>query len=580
MKALFPACLITVALLASPWIHADPGDVLSSAKIADAPSTFLDPEDRFGIGIANVGDLDGDGITDLAIGSRDDDTGGPDSNRGAVWVVTLNANGSVKALLKYAHGSFGLTLSDDDSFGLDIDSLGTTFGGVAGLVVGAPGDDTGGTDRGAIYVLNFNAAGILVSIQKTAHGSGSEVALNLNDGDGFGVSVAALPDIDGDGVRDLAAGAPGDNEYRGAVYILFMNADGSLKNLRRISDTFGGLTAATLAPGDFFGLSVASIGDADADGVGDLAVGAPFDSGPGIVRGAIYILYLRSDGRVKAFHKIADGSGGIPADSFPDNQLFGISVESIGDINRDGIRDLAVGSSIHASGLGRETGACFLLRMNQAETVSSIHLITDGVAGIPGGTLETQGKFGVAIADLGDFNRDGVPDIAVGSSGDDTGGSGQGAVYLLSLEGRPLLDGKLGARRNPARHRGNQVYHRNGRRQTQRLTVRGSRRATHYFSSQNDNNVPGTLFARAAGLSRRFDFTVFRLTGRRRNVTAAVRRGLVRGAIAPGGHVRFQLRARNTRSGGRVRATIRFHSQPLGDPGQRDTTRLKVVGRS
>ena len=155
--------------------------------------------------MASLGDLDGDGVTDLAVGAMGDDTGG--SYRGAVHVLLLNANGTVKSSVKIASGTNGgPTLANGDRFGISVASLGDLDGdGVTDLAVGADSDNTGGYHRGAVYVLLLSANGTVKSSVKIA--SGTSGGPTLADGDLFGSSVAALGDLDGDGVTDLAVGA-------------------------------------------------------------------------------------------------------------------------------------------------------------------------------------------------------------------------------------------------------------------------------------------------------------------------------------------------------------------------------------
>ena len=74
------------------------------------------------------------------------------------------------------------------------------------------------------------------------------------------------------------------------MYILFLNANGTVRAEQKISETVGG-KAATLDPGDSFG-SVAGIGDLNGDGVNDIAVGATLDDDGGADRGAVYVLFL------------------------------------------------------------------------------------------------------------------------------------------------------------------------------------------------------------------------------------------------------------------------------------------------
>ena len=175
----------------------------------------------------------------------------------------------------------GPTLSDVDFFGRGASSLGDLDrDGITDLAVGAPWDDTGGPNRGAVYVLFMNADGTVRNSQKIAHETGGGPA--LKNGDEFGWSASALGDLDGDGITELAVGARFDDTTRGnagAVYVLFMNADGTVKNSQKtVQDDTGE-----------FGWSIAPLGDLDADGVIDVVVGARRDDTGGNDRGAVYV---------------------------------------------------------------------------------------------------------------------------------------------------------------------------------------------------------------------------------------------------------------------------------------------------
>lgn len=100
---------------------------------------------------------------------------------------------------------------------------------------------------------------------------------------------------------DIAVGMPFDDDgvtSRGAVWILFRHSNGTAKGIRKISDTEGGF-AGVLDESDQFGLSSAPLGDLDLDGVADLAVGAPLDDDGSNGRGAVWVLFLNTNGTVK-----------------------------------------------------------------------------------------------------------------------------------------------------------------------------------------------------------------------------------------------------------------------------------------
>ncbi len=228
-------------------------------------------------------------------------------------MLFLNTDGTVKSHQKISDTEGGFTgiLDDDDRFGRSVASLGDIDGdGVGDMAVGAVlDDDGGGFDRGAVWILFLNTDGTVKSHQKISDTAGGFTGI-LDNGDWFGGSVASLGDLDGDGVGDLAVGATGDDdggEGRGAVWVLLLNTDGTVKSQQKISDNEGGFTG-TLDDVDRFGRSVASLGDLDGDGVGDLAVGAVLDDDGGLDRGAVWVLFL--DG-ICLWDLDANGSVGV-----------------------------------------------------------------------------------------------------------------------------------------------------------------------------------------------------------------------------------------------------------------------------
>ena len=283
----------------------------------------------------------------------------------------------------------------------------------------------------------FAAPGEVDSFVKIADGLGGLPASALADSDRFGSSSTNLGDLDGDGVPELAVGAYTDSTGgigRGALHVLFLNADGTVKSSTKIADGVGGLPALTLANGDNFGISSTSLGDLDGDGVPELAVGAYNDSTGGRFRGAVYVLFLNADGTVKSRTKIADGVGGLPASPQAFNDQFGSSCVSLGDLDGDGVPELAVGANLDNTG-GSNRGAVYVLFLNADGTVKSSTKIADGLGGLPASTLADYASFGSSSTNLGDLDGDGMPELAVGAYFDDTGGTDRGALHVLFLNG-------------------------------------------------------------------------------------------------------------------------------------------------
>ena len=167
--------------------------------------------------------------------------------------------------------------------------------GVLDMVVCAYGDDDGGTDAGAVYILFLATSGTVLSHQKVSATHGGFTG-SLASGDYFGTSSGVGGDLNGDGVLDMVVGAYRDDDGgydAGGVFFLFLVTSGNVLSHQKVSATHGGFTG-NLASNDRFGVSCGGIGgDLNGDGVLDMVVGASGDDDGGSWgHGAVYIILL------------------------------------------------------------------------------------------------------------------------------------------------------------------------------------------------------------------------------------------------------------------------------------------------
>jgi hypothetical protein len=259
-------------------------------------------------------------------------------------------------------------------------------------------------------VVPYQAEGFI----KIENGS-SGFTVPLESGDRFGRDHDRIGDVNGDGVIDIVVGARSDDDGgvdAGAVYILFMNSDGSVQESQKISMLEGGFTE-TLNAGNFFGYGVAGIGDYDADGIPDIAVSSPVPP-----NNSLYIIHLNADGTVKDYVK--------------NQNIIANGLTAIGDLNGDGHIDL-VACNPGSDDAGSDRGAIDILFLNSSSQIIDENTVTiSSTQGGFGSGLEDGDQFGGReVAMLGDIDSDGTKELAVGAFMSD---GGKGAVWIISLD--------------------------------------------------------------------------------------------------------------------------------------------------
>jgi hypothetical protein len=380
---------------------------------ADATLTGEAIGDHAGISLAAAGDVDGDGYDDLYVGATGYSIGTTEVSIGATYLVSGPIEGDISL------GSATASLRGEaayDASATSIYNAGDVDGdGTPDLIIGAPGEDSGGVEAGAAYLIS----GPITTSQRLW--AAEAKFLGESPGDTAGSSVCTAGDVDGDGRADLLIGAPNEHvsgTYAGAVYLFH----GAVRGEYSLSEADGKRTGSN--SGDLFGFSVAGGGDLNGDGYDDILVGAPEQDQGGGASGAVYIFYGPWDGQgdTSAADALLVGENN-------DDQA-GSSVAIAGDLDDNGQVDALIGARIEDSG-GSDAGAVYIL-LNPPSGTLDLSALQGKVLGDDQDDLA-----GYAISGAPDVDGDGVDDLLVGAPYDDSTRQDAGLVWLIAGGGWP-----------------------------------------------------------------------------------------------------------------------------------------------
>ncbi|HMG47161.1 MAG TPA: hypothetical protein VK614_06845, partial [Allosphingosinicella sp.] len=383
--------------------------------------------DVAGWSVASAGDLNHDGLADIIVGARLADGGGlEDSGRAYVIFGRSDFAGSVD--LAALDPGRGFTIDPGTAFdhaGWSVAPAGDVDGdGIDDLLIGVPGTDDGGTDRGAAYVIFGHSGGFGAVALDSLGGQGFAI-MGGADYDEAGRSVASAGDVNGDGFDDIIVGAGHANGYAGAAYVVFGHGGGfATVDLGALAAADG--FALLGADGEQAGFSVSSAGDINGDGFDDLIVGAPYaDSGAG----RAYVVFGHGGTCETLNFSYLTASQGFVISGAGESDKAGWSVAGGGDINGDGFGDLIVGAPYADNGGGMDRGAAYVI-FGHNGTFGPINLgaiVAGQVFAIYG--ADDYDQAGRSVAFSGDFNMDGVDDLIVGAPYSGAGDSG--GAYII-----------------------------------------------------------------------------------------------------------------------------------------------------
>ncbi|AGI70571.1 putative integrin alpha chain family protein [Octadecabacter arcticus 238] len=167
-------------------------------------------DDQSGYSVGSAGDVNNDGFDDLIVGAPNAD--GKAENSGASYVVFGKSDDDAVDLSTLEENGTGFVIngsSKGDQFGFSVSTAGDMNGdGFDDLIIGAPAADGSVDNSGVNYVVYGKADSGAVDLSAIAEGVGGFVINGTSGGDGFGTSVSAAGDVNGDGFDDLIVGAP------------------------------------------------------------------------------------------------------------------------------------------------------------------------------------------------------------------------------------------------------------------------------------------------------------------------------------------------------------------------------------
>lgn len=356
---------------ASQGLASNPGWIASSA-LSGA---------RFGHSVAGIGDVNCDGVADIAVGAPRFNQDHPEE--GAVYVFYGSPAGPSPspdwmAQSNVKSAQLGSAVSGAGDVNDD---------GCADLLVGAPLYTNGQTSEGAVFLFLGSPSGLATSPAWMME-SDQDYAM-------LGAALSPAGDVNGDGFADALVSAPqfesGEIE-EGRVFAFYGSAAGLPSSPTWYAD--GNQDYAR------FGNAVASAEDLNADGYSDIVIGASYYDNPlgANDEGAIFVYYGSPGGLLSADRAVAFSGQA--------NSGFGVSVASAGDLNCDGFVDVIVGAHLYSYDQPDE-GAAFIFPGGESGLAAQPRWLVQG--------NKNDTWFGFSVASAADVNRDGFADIVVGA---------------------------------------------------------------------------------------------------------------------------------------------------------------------
>ena len=332
----------------------------------------------YGLAVSTAGDVNGDGYSDIIVGTHYYHNG--ETDEGAAFVY----HGSSTGLSTTADWAIESNQADT-KLGNAVSTAGDVNGdGYSDVIIGVRGYSNGEFNEGAVFVYYGSDTGLSSTADWTMEGNQADAVL--------GYSVSTAGDVNGDGYSDIISSAcyySNGETKEGAAFVYH----GSSTGLSTTADWAIESDQANAKLGN----SVSTAGDVNGDGYADVIVGAHSYSQGEISDGRAFVYY----GSETGLSTTADwtGEGGQYM------AMYGTSTSTAGDVNGDGYADVVVGALRYDNGENDE-GAAFVYHGSATGLSSTANWMMEG--------NQAGAELGGAVSTAGDVNGDGYSDIIIG----------------------------------------------------------------------------------------------------------------------------------------------------------------------
>ncbi|MDQ6471613.1 HYR domain-containing protein [Flavobacterium sp. LHD-80] len=362
-----------------------------------------------GASVNTAGDVNGDGITDFIIGAPGtyDSTSGKYENiyrtiNGAGYVVYGTSAGFPPNVdLALLNGTNGFIIRNDlpqTNFpvtGYDVSAAGDINGdGIGDFMISDPyRHTTYGNEVGHVYVVFGKSGGFPAEFfLSSLNGTNGFALIGTTGYSAVGINVAKLGDINGDGIDDLGTVDNGNGWLAGNVFVIYgsHSAFPAVVRTNQINGTNGFIIKGDATAGTT-GRQIAGLGDVNGDGIPDIGVGSGDDSS--LIRK--FVVFGRSSNFPASLSTLdLNGTNGFAIENSADPLYESIGIDTAGDVNGDGLNDIAI------------TGSYILFGKNSFSALVDLKNLNG-----TNGTKFLNNGFSEVFGGDGDFNKDGFDDF-------------------------------------------------------------------------------------------------------------------------------------------------------------------------